>query len=158
MGAPTENQFWRLRKDMSEDGKKLSVEEVITKTQEYIDYCRKNSLIEIDFQAGKKIKKPRMRVMTLQGLWHHLNITPQTWQNWKNNQKYFEVISRVENLIYVNKFEGAAANFLNANIIARDLGLVDKKDHTTKGKEITPMSEEDIKRELREILGADDTD
>lgn len=37
------------------------------------------------------------------------------------------ITTRVESLIYEQKFSGAAADLLNANIIARELGLVEKK-------------------------------
>ena len=36
----------------------------------------------------------------------------------------------MEEIIRQQKFEGAAANLLNANIIARDLGLADKAEIT----------------------------
>lgn len=36
-------------------------------------------------------------------------------------------MTRVEQIIRQQKFEGAAAELLNPNIIARDLGLADKK-------------------------------
>ncbi|WP_290688531.1 terminase small subunit [Haematobacter sp. UBA3484] len=39
-----------------------------------------------------------------------------------------EVITRVEQIIRTQKFEGAAADLLNPNIIARELGLADKTE------------------------------
>ena len=39
-----------------------------------------------------------------------------------------EVITRIRETAYNQKFTGAAADLLNANIIARDLGLSDKKE------------------------------
>ncbi|MFC0183379.1 terminase small subunit [Pseudarcicella hirudinis] len=45
------------------------------------------------------------------------------------HQKIFlEVITRIEEIVYVQKFEGAAVGAFNANIIARDLGLADKQN------------------------------
>lgn len=38
------------------------------------------------------------------------------------------VITQAEAVIYEQKFTGAAADLLNPNIIARDLGLADKKE------------------------------
>lgn len=152
MAAPTENEFWRLRKDLSEDGKKLSVEQVYEKAQEYIDYCRNNPLISIDFRGkdAQEVKVPKMRAMTLQGLWHHLGITNQTWLNWKKDPKYLEVITHVENMFYFQKFEGAAAGMLNPNIIARDLGLVDKKQVEQKD----PETLDELEKELNAIKSA----
>ena len=46
---------------------------------------------------------------------------------------FFELLtSKIENVIKSQKFAGAAADLLNANIIARDLGLKDASstEHT----------------------------
>lgn len=152
MAAPTENEFWRLRKDLSEDGRKLSVEQVYEKAQEYIDYCRNNPLISIDFR-GKDIQEvaiPKMRAMTIHGLCIHLGISTETWRDWKNDPKYFGVTTRVEEMMYTQKFEGAAAGMLNPNIIARDLGLVDKKQIEQKD----PETLEELEKELNAIKSA----
>jgi hypothetical protein len=42
------------------------------------------------------------------------------------NKDFSKVLTHVREVIYNQKFTGAAAGFLNPNIIARDLGLVDK--------------------------------
>ena len=43
------------------------------------------------------------------------------------DEDFLTIISYIEETCYSQKFEGAAADFFNSNIIARDLGLVDKK-------------------------------
>lgn len=53
--------------------------------------------------------------------------------------KLSAVLTQARARCYAQKFEGAAVGAFNANIIARDLGLVDKKetDHTIKiGKKL----------------------
>ncbi|WP_228853260.1 DNA-packaging protein [Aegicerativicinus sediminis] len=153
MAAPTENDFWTLRKDLSPDGKKLSVDEIYEKAQEYIDYCRENPLYSQDFKGrdASAVYYPKMRAMTIEGLCHHLGIVRKTWDNWKKDPKYLHIITRVEQLIYVYKFEGAAADMLNANIIARELGLVDKKDITTDGEPLT-MSPEEREARIKDLI------
>lgn len=47
--------------------------------------------------------------------------------------EYRTIITRIHDEIYNDKFEGASVGQFNANIIARDLGLVDKRE-TTKNK------------------------
>ncbi|QGZ15836.1 terminase small subunit [Elizabethkingia phage TCUEAP1] len=42
---------------------------------------------------------------------------------------YADVISACEARIYHSKYGGAATNLLNANIISRDLGLIDKVEN-----------------------------
>jgi len=71
--------------------------------------------------------------MTLAGLCIFLDISMETWSEWrKSRSDLSDVLARVEAIIYQQKFTGAAAEMLNANIIARDLGLSDKNELTGK--------------------------
>ena len=45
----------------------------------------------------------------------------------EDNDDFVTVITDIETVIRTQKFEGAAADLLNANIIARDLGMTDKQ-------------------------------
>jgi hypothetical protein len=56
-------------------------------------------------------------------------------REYKTNPEYkdfSQVITRIEKIIYNQKFTGAASGFLNPNIIARDLGLTDKVESNNK--------------------------
>ena len=59
-------------------------------------------------------------------------------------------MAKAESVIRSQKFAGAAADLLNANIIARDLGLADKNqvDHTTAGESLnrsaTDLSDDEL--------------
>ncbi len=75
----------------------------------------------------------KMRAMTFGGLCIFLDIDDDTWTNYKKRKDFFGVVTRVERIIRTQKFEGAAAELLNANIIARDLGLADKSEHSRQG-------------------------
>lgn len=46
--------------------------------------------------------------------------------------EYGGIIRAIDRIIFTQKFEGAAAGIFNANIIARDLGLVDKSEQKNK--------------------------
>lgn len=70
-----------------------------------------------------------MRAMTLGGMCVYLNIAFQTWANYRSNSDFLDVTERIESIIYLQKFEGAAADMLNANIISRELGLNDANKH-----------------------------
>lgn len=144
MGAPLGNEFWKLRKDLSETGKKLTPEQILTKAQEYITRCATDPLKQQDFR-GKDIVEVslnKMRAMSLEGLYFYLDISKDTWQNWKKDSKYLAIITRVENLMFTYNFEGASANLLNQNIIAKKLGLVDKKELEHKGLNLGKAYEE----------------
>ena len=79
-----------------------------------------------------------MRAYTLHGLCLYLNCNTNYFLDFKrslsNNpdKDFSSVITCIEQTIYTQKFTGAAAEMLNPNIIARDLGLSDKKEHNHK--------------------------
>ena len=70
--------------------------------------------------------------MTIDGLSRFLHINYNTWLLYKKREDFIEVTRDIESVIYEQKFTGASADLLNSNIIARDLGLIDKTktDHT----------------------------
>ena len=143
MAAPLGNEFWKLRKDLSETGKKLTPIEMLDKAQEYIDRCVNEPLQEKDFRGRdlEEIHLDKMRAMTLEGLFFHLDISKETWRSWRSEEKYIGIITRIENLFFTYDFEGAAAGMLNPNIIARKLGVSDKKEIDISGDVNLPVKE-----------------
>jgi hypothetical protein len=75
----------------------------------------------------------KMRAMTVIGLCTFLDIGESTWNDYKGKDDFSVVTTQVDNIIKDQKFAGAAADLLNANIIARDLGLSDKKELSGEG-------------------------
>jgi len=59
--------------------------------------------------------------------------------------EYAYIIRAIDLEIKDDKFSGAAAGVYQHNIIARDLGMVDKKDFTTDGKPIQPITGIEVK-------------
>ena len=58
--------------------------------------------------------------------------------------KYADIIHAIDKEIYEDKFTGAAAGIYQTNIIARDLGLKDRRDLTTDDDKLySNLSEED---------------
>lgn len=147
-GAPIGNQFWKQR---SKHGRSkifasaILLEECAT---EYFSWCDNNPLIEIDFKGkdANEVELPKMMAYTLTGLCIYLNVNTGYFNDFeqalkrkkdKPSRDFSFVITRIREIIYTQKFTGAAAGFLNPNIIARELGLVDKKDVVSDGKEIS---------------------
>ena len=75
-----------------------------------------------------------MRAMTIDGLTLFLGIDRRTWNAWRDQEDFSEVVMKADQVIREQKFAGAAADLLNPNIIARDLGLTEKtsNEHTVK--------------------------
>lgn len=78
---------------------------------------------------------PKMRAMTIDGLCIFLDINVHTWHEYRSRDDFLAVTMQAEAVIRSQKFSGAAADLLNANIIARDLGLKDAStsEHTGPG-------------------------
>ena len=75
-----------------------------------------------------------MRAMTITGFCLFADISDTTWENYCKEKDFIAVTKWIKDVIYSQKFEGAAAGLLNSNIIARDLGLKEKTEteHTIK--------------------------
>lgn len=140
MAAPIGNQFWKLAGDKIGRKKAFETPEILWEMAcEYFEWCDNNPLETVEYNGKDALQciVPKMRAYTWTGLEYYLDI--HSLRDYKTNENYKEfsqVITRIEKIIYTQKFEGAAAGLLNANIIARDLGLRDKSDVTTDGKEI----------------------
>lgn len=148
MAATLGNKFWQVR---ATHGRKPIFEtpaELWAACVEYFEWVEATPLKHsevVKFQGKASIVEvPKMRAMTLGGLCIHLGIAENTWNNYRNKdadddapegeETFIEACERVELIVKTQKFEGAAADLFNSNIIARDLGLVDKKDHVGRFK------------------------
>jgi hypothetical protein len=132
MSAPLNNQFWKNR---SEHGRDKIFEDpniLWGEAIKYFDWCDEHPLMSIEYYGkdAEKCEVPKMRAYTWTGLEYFLGVS--SLRHYKTNDKYkdfFQVIARIEQVIYTQKFEGASAGLLNANIIARDLGLTEKTEN-----------------------------
>jgi hypothetical protein len=136
MPAPAGNQFWKARTKHGRDKIFASADLLWEACQEYFQWVEDNPLWEMKsyMYQGCPVQDqiPKMRAMTIGGLCIFLDITQQTWFEWRKDKDFSEVVTRTEEIIKAQKFAGAAADLLNPNIIARDLGLSDKQELTGK--------------------------
>ena len=125
MAAPKGNRFWEARSSHGADPKFKHPTDLWDACVEYFEWNENNPLWESKVVAGGDIKElPKVRAMTIDGLCSHLDINNDTWHDWRKNRKDLsDVITRVDRIIRRQKFEGAVADLMNPNIIARDLGL-----------------------------------
>jgi hypothetical protein len=131
----TNNEYWKLRSKHGRDKKYKDSGEFADKANEYFSWCIDNPLKEeiVHGKDSKIIKLNKMRPFTIEGLCNFMDISVQCFLNYEKRDGFIEITTRVRQIIYNQKFEGAAAGFLNTNIIARDLGLVEKQEHDMRG-------------------------
>lgn len=115
-------------------------------------------------------KIPTVRPYTIQGLCNYLDCNSVWFNQFETaiNKKleaagpenaddetkgFSKILTHVREMIYQQKFEGAAVGAFNASIIQRDLSLVDKTDITSNGKDVmADKSDEDLKKLLENTL------
>jgi hypothetical protein len=106
----------------------------------YFRWCEENPIVEAKHfhhdGVSKLGKVPKMRTPTMTGLWVHIGISQGVTSKWTNpDSQYYlpemvPVIEHIKAVIRDEKFTAAAAGVLNANLIARDLALMDRKSVT----------------------------
>ena len=154
MAAPKGNQFWKIRSKHGRDKLFATPKLMWEAACEYFQWCDDNPFYETeqaksvskpfkDKETGEVtfpeqfVKLPKMRPYTIQGLCLYLDCNVLYFNQFENNlkdkvdseSKDFSIITtRIRETIYNQKFSGAASGFLNASIIARDLGLADKQE------------------------------
>jgi hypothetical protein len=156
MAAPIGNEYYKLRTKDGRDKIFETPEDLVSACNEYFEWCIENPLLESVIVKGNRTEEvsvptkdeegktknvkskttipydiaqlPKMRAFTLHGLCNFIDISMDCFGLYDERKDFIGVTTRVRQIIYNQKFEGAASGFLNPNIIARDLGLTDKTD------------------------------
>ena len=154
MGATEGNKFWQLRSQHGREAIFSDPVKLWDAACSYFEWCESNPLIEIDYRGkdATQVKLEKMRPFTMQGLCLFLGINTKyfhefkTTKTYQDNKDFPEIVTRIEETVYNQKFTGAAAGFLNPNIIARDLGLSDKKEITEVPQtlDLSKLSDEEL--------------
>ena len=153
MAAPKGNQFWKQRSKHGRDKLFKTPELLLEAAQQYFQWCDDNPWISRKSGTNPKgatsEEKPTQRPYTLSGLMVYVGANTDYWRQFKlqKHEDFSTVIKEIENIIETQQFEGAITGVFNANIIARKLGLVDKKEV----KEVKE-SRAEIEKEINELI------
>lgn len=145
-GAPKGNRFWEQRSKHGRDKIFKTPELMWEAAVEYFIWCEDNPLMDTvvqkikvdrDTEEIKLVEVPKMRPFTMQGLCQFLGVNTVYFNHFETDLKektddmskdFNKIVTHIRETVFNQKFTGAASGFLNANIIARDLGLTDKKE------------------------------
>jgi len=144
MAAPLGNNYWEFREkngpNFAFDKNSLWNEAVKYFTWISEKTWFKNEAIKSGEQAGKIIQIPTVTPMSIESFCTFADISHQTFLNYCSNndpwKDLFEVATRIKEIIGVQQFEGATVGAFNPNIIASKLGLANRTDVTTNGKDL----------------------
>lgn len=139
------NRFWEARSTHGVKPKFGNPDDLWDACAQYFEWVTENPLFEdrlVTFQ-GHATHEPvaKMRAMTVGAMCLFIDVSRSTWDEWRASRPDLsDIISRVEAIIFAQKFEGAAADLLNGNIVSRELGLADKQDHQSSDGSMTPQT------------------
>lgn len=124
------NKFWELRATHGRDLIFSSPEILWEAAKEYFEATSERVWVKKDWVGKDAIEVDRESTppFTLTGMFIFMDIGKTTWTQYRERKDFKEVVTRIEEIIYTQKFEGAAIGAYNTNIIARDLGLADKQE------------------------------
>lgn len=136
-GAPFGNQFWKARKSHGRPRLFATPDDLWSAAVEYFEWNESNPHMETKTFSYEGIAFDhdvgRMRALTIQGLCFYLGISRSTWDDYRKKDDFSIITEDIENVMFEQKFSGAAAGLLNANLVARDLSLRDGTELTGKG-------------------------
>lgn len=143
MSAPIGNKYY-LERSKNGPYKEFTPDTLWEAFEEYKNHIDKDpwytyEAIKSGENAGQLIPIPHQKPYTIEGFASYIGLTFQGLKNYGTKEGYegtFEVYTRIEGQCKVQKFAGASIGAFNANIIARDLGLVDKSDLTSGGEKL----------------------
>lgn len=145
MPAPKGNEFWKLRSKHGRDLIFASPEILWEACKEYFEVTGERKWETKDW-VGKDAKEVTRHTdvpFTWTGLYLFLDIDHKTWCDYEGREGFTPTCTRVRNIIYTQKFEGATVGAYNANLIARDLGLRDATDNNVKISKIPKIEYDD---------------
>ncbi len=126
------NQNWKLRKTHGAPTKYDCPKKLWGKCVKYFEWCKANPVPEdkSSIHNGKLVPHTvaHDRATTIEGLTVFLGISRPTWTTYGKREDLADVVESVNAIMDEQKLAGAIAGTMNHAIVARYLGLADKKE------------------------------
>lgn len=138
------NQIWKLRPFNAGPERLIKTpEQLIQFVIDYFTWADENPTTEkvIGWYQGEATEHEieHVRPYTIAGLVAFIGTNRSEWSRWKRERHdLVEAMLWAEAQMYEQKFAYASAGLMNANLIARDLGLAEISDHTSSDGTMSP--------------------
>ena len=158
MSAKEGNKYWENRKKHGRSKAIRTPKALWGHACDYFQRCDDNPWIRVDFK-GKDVDRveiPTSVPYTWDGLENYLfeiNVISKL-DDYKSNRDgryndFVDIITRIDKIIRDRKMTGAIVGVYNSNIIARDLGLAEKREVETDDKK--PKTPEEKAARIKEL-------
>lgn len=132
MPAPKGNSFWQNRTKHGRDKLFSSPKILWEEACKYFEATDSRKWVKKDW-VGKdafEVERETETPYTKSGIALFLDCDWRTIEALKTDKDkdFLHIITRIEQIIYTQKIEGAAVGAFNANIVARELGLTEKTE------------------------------
>ena len=159
MVAPKGNRYWAKRRRNGRKPLYETPDQLWRACVKYFEWVEATPLKQEEIikyrDRYERIELNKMRAMSKRGLYVFLGITRQTWDSYKDRgEDFLTIITRVEDIIWDQKFTGAAAGILNGNIIARELPLGGKEAEEPEVPERPRPSTQDMAKAIIELMAS----
>jgi hypothetical protein len=132
MAAPKGNQFWNPEFPGGRPPKFKSPEDLWEKCCDYFKMVDESPMVSKEHTSSDKFNSSKTvehkLPYTWEGLYVFLNVCDL--EHYKTKEEFSKIITHIRHCMFNQKLSGAAAGIFNSNIIARELGLADKRDTT----------------------------
>jgi hypothetical protein len=140
MPAPKGNNYWEFRNKHGRDFK-YTPELFWDEAVKYFNWMQKRvwnkkDPIKSGDLAGTTMDVPTPSPMSITSFCIFADIDDNTFQRYEKEvgyEDFWAITKQIKGIIESQQFEGATVGVYNPNIIARSLGLVDKKEVDNKG-------------------------
>lgn len=126
------NNIWMQRSDMTTNQIFTDPEAMAEAFVRYTEHLENNPLqahkIMVVGQEIKEKGEQKMIPITWAGFAVYCGAHRKFFYNFRTRcgAAFLDIIEMIDDVMFCQKFSGAAAGFFNANLISRELGLVDK--------------------------------
>jgi hypothetical protein len=146
------NEYWRKR---SKHGRNRIIQDEQTlwdAADEYFNWCHTNPIYETDFRGKDltEVKIPRPRPFKKEEFARFCGLSE--WRLITDlktvSPDFSQVITHIEKTIADQKYDYAVVGMFNSSIVAKDLGLADKKEVV---KTTVKMTDEERAKRIKEL-------
>ena len=130
MPSPTGNRFWHLRSQHGRDKLFATHEALWEAACEYFDWCEDNPIIETTRHGNEQWERIKQRPFTVEGLCIYLGCNMGWLKTFtyrlkkktdRESREFMDTLKRIRDVIYVQKYTGAATGMFSAHLVVREL-------------------------------------